>query len=369
MTIDRIAVIGSGTMGTGIAIAAAAAGKAVRLVDTNPDALARAAATAAGFFRRQVEKGRLTEADADAARARIVGGDFAAAGDADLVIEAVFEDLAVKRSVFAALGPHLGPATIVATNTSCLEVDALAGTLARPERFLGMHFFSPAEINPVVEVVRGARTDEATAAAALAFSRAIGKWPLACRDRPGFALNRFFCPYTNEAARLLDEGFGPPAAIDRAAVGGLGLALGPFAVMNIIKPRVALHAIENLAGLGPFYAAAASMRAAGDADAPWDLGDLGGDGGRLAPAEAETVAGRLRGAIFLPVLQALDERVADPADIDEGARLAFRFAELPCATMDALGREAVEALVAPLAARYGTPLPASLARVGRITRG
>src|SRR5690606_31103349 len=154
---------------------------------------------------------------------------------------------------------------LIATNTSCLQVGDLAQHVAAPERFLGLHYFSPAQVNPLVEVVRGAATSEATVQAALAFTRATGKMPLLRKDSYGFAVNRFFCPYAAEAARLVDEELATTAQIDRLAESTLGVAAGPFRVQNLIKPRINLHAIRNLAPLGPFYAPADFLVRVGEA--------------------------------------------------------------------------------------------------------
>jgi 3-hydroxyacyl-CoA dehydrogenase len=210
--------------------------------------------------------------------------------------------------------------------------------------------------------VRGAATDAAVAERALAFCQATGKRPIPCRDSYGFAINRFFCPYTNEAVRLLDEGLGTPAVIDQAAKAAVGAAMGPFAVMNLVKTRINLHAIRNLAPLGAFYAPAPGMVAQGEADVPWTIE------GEVPPPDAVPpgLIDRLRAAVFLPVLQLLEEDVALPADIDDGAALALRFELPPCALMDRLGQAHVAALVQPLLAAHGVAPPAALERVGRL---
>lgn len=359
--IDSLAILGAGTMGTGIAIAALAAGLPVRLVDRTEAAVEGAAARIARHFDRQVEKGRLAAAEAAARQAGLSRGtDLAAVAGAVLVIEAVFEDMGVKRALLADLAPHLGAETVVATNTSALRVGDLAGAIAGPERFLGLHFFSPAEVNQLVEVVSGPATSEHAVALARGFVKRIGKIALLCRDAPGFAVNRFFCPYTNEAVRLLDEGVADAAQIDRVARESFDLAMGPFAVMNIIKPRINLNAVRHLGPLGPSYAPAAGLVATGEADRAWAIGAET----PLDPAAEAEVAARLRAAVFLPVLEELAEDVARPEDIDTGARLALRFGRPPVALMREAGEARVRELVGAHAARFATPLPeAGLARL------
>lgn len=364
--IERLGILGAGTMGSGIAMGAALAGVDTLLVDVDAAKAAAALAEAERFYARGVEKGRIAAADAEAARARLrTGAGVAAFADRELVVEAVFEDFDLKARVFAEISRAVAPEALVATNTSCLRVGDLAAHVDGPERFLGLHYFSPAQVNPLVEVVRGPATAEATVAAALAFTQATGKLPLLCRDSYGFAVNRFFCPYTNEAARLVDEQLGTTAQIDRVAQEALGVAAGPFLVQNLIKPRINLHAIRNLAPLGAFYAPADFLVRVGDAGESFEIG---ADPGPAAETDL-LIAERLQGATFLPVLEELDEEVASPADIDRGASVALKFGRPPCALMDSLGRHAVEHRVAPLCQRYGVALPRSIERVGRLLAG
>jgi 3-hydroxybutyryl-CoA dehydrogenase len=361
-TIRTVGIVGAGTMGTGIATNLAQHGIAVRLLDARPEAALAAIASARGFFGRAVERGRMDAAAAEASAGRLKPADrLEDLAGSDLVIEAVFEDFALKAELFGRLGRALPLDTLVATNTSCLRVSELARHLEAPGRFLGLHYFSPAQINPIVEVVRGEASEPATVEAGLAFCRATGKQPIICRDSYGFAINRFFCPYTNEACRLVDEGFAT-AEIDLVAEEAVGAAAGPFRVQNLIKPRINLHAIRNLAPLGPFYAPAASLVRVGEADRPWEIGE----DGPPTPERRALIRDRLRLGVFLPVLQELDEQVASPADIDLGAREALRFAKPPCALMDELGRAEVERIVAPALARFGLGRPAALDRVGRL---
>ncbi|BBF93304.1 3-hydroxyacyl-CoA dehydrogenase [Blastochloris tepida] len=360
----RLAIVGAGTMGTGIAINAAQNGMHVVVIDTSAAAVERAKRRAAEVYSRFVEKGRMSERERAAALSRLELGT--AIGDvtrADLIIEAVFEDFAIKAPVFEEISRHAQPAALIATNTSALRVGRLAAHVANPGRFLGLHYFSPAEINPVVELVSAETTAPETADLAQAFLQATRRVALRCKDAPGFALNRFFCPYTNEAARLLGEGAGTIGEIERAAEEAFGAAAGPFRVMNLIKPRINLGAIRNLAELGPFYAPAPKMVEVGEADASFEIDQPLGP---VDEARHADMVGRIRGAAFLSILQELDEDVAAPSAIDTGAKLAFKFSHPPCALMDTLGRATVEALIAPLVERYGLDMPASIAVVGRL---
>ncbi len=337
--IQTIAVIGSGTMGGGIAISALAGQIDTIVIDSSKTALERARSRVRKFFERQVEKGRMTPEQATGAVGRLqVSTELADAAGSDLVIEAVFEDLNVKKSVFSALEQIVSANCHLATNTSALRVSEIAAGLARPDRFCGLHFFSPAEINPAVEVVRGDATGDSTIATARMFLERCKKIPIECRDQSGFALNRFFCPYTNEAARCLDEGLGSPAQIDTVARDTFGVPLGPFSVMNIVKPRINLAAVRNLAHLGPFYTPSPGLVTCGEPDDDWPLED------NCPPLDqrAQTaIAERLMGAVFFAVQEELGEGVVDPEVLDLGATKAFAFRTGPVEMMQAMSPQKV----------------------------
>lgn len=363
MSISTVAIIGAGTMGSGIATNIAQHGIDVRMIDISQEAVDRAIGLVGTFYDRNAEKGRMSESDAAAAKGRLSGGtDIALAGAADLVIEAVFERFDLKAELYGRLNPVVRDDAVVATNTSCLTVNGLAEHVKKPSRFLGLHYFNPAAINPIVEVVRGDATEARVIDAAVDFCKTTSKKPILCRDSYGFALNRFFCPYCNEAVRLFEEGKGTPARIDRVAQEAMGIAAGPFLVMNLVGMQTMAHAAENLLPHGPFYTPAGKVKEMGANNGKWDIGEP------PAPDEAadKEIADRLWGATFLPVLQELDEDVASPSEIDMGAGLALRFGKAPCTTMDAMGRDEVERLISYYCEKYGAAKPASLSRVGSL---
>ncbi|MFV1602731.1 MULTISPECIES: 3-hydroxyacyl-CoA dehydrogenase family protein [unclassified Phaeobacter] len=340
--IKRIAVIGAGTMGGGIAISAICSGVDVILVDTSQLSLNNALARVRKYLTRQVEKQKMTEKAASAALGRLATSTaLQEAAGSDLVIEAVFEDLDVKQSVFAEIEQAVAPTTFLATNTSALKVADIGSEMAHPERLCGMHYFSPAEVNPVVEVIRAEYTVPDTVAAVLPFLTQCKKEAIKCKDHHGFALNRFFCPYTNEAARCLDDGLGSPAQIDAVAKEVFGVPVGPFFVMNIVKPRINLAAVRSLASLGPFYAPAVSLQRCGDGDQYWDLSDCGTP---LSETACRQISDRLKGAVFLAVQEELNEEIAEPEAIDLGARKAFAFAKGPVEMMRTLDEHALKRL-------------------------
>ncbi|MGE4372467.1 MAG: 3-hydroxyacyl-CoA dehydrogenase family protein [Xanthobacter sp.] len=348
-----LAVIGSGLMGGGIAMDAARHGLPVRLYDANPDNIERLKARAAKVYARWVKNGRMSEAEAEAALARMVPTtSMADLGAADIIIEAVFEDLGVKREVLTALAPHLGPNSIVATNTSALRVRDLAKGFAFADRILGLHYFSPAEVSPLVEVVRAEKTSDQTLERANVFLKATRRTPLPCADAPGFAINRFFCPYYNEATRIVEDGLATPAEVDVVARERLGVAAGPFVVLNLIGPRVSSHAMANLSSLGPFYQVSRLLVSREEETTPYELPD-----DAALPARADEVEDRLVAAIAIPALELQAEHVADPVETDRGAQLALRFGEGPFTLMRRFPAARLEAAVKAMCTRYGHPMP------------
>lgn len=336
-TVETLGIIGAGTMGAGIMINAVTHGVPVILVDRADATLEAARSKLDRYLARQVDKGRMsTQESAESAARLALSVNLAALAPCDLVIEAVFENLELKRGIFTALEQIVSPKALLASNTSCLRIGDISEVLARPGRFLGLHYFSPAEINPVVEVISATQTDEVTHTAALAFVTMTGKTAIPCQDQNGFALNRFFCPYTNEASRLLEEGVASAAQIDAVAQEVFGVALGPFAVMNIVGTATNLNAVRNLEPLGDFYKAAGALVERGAKNLPWDIDD----NVSALPAEVHRlVSERLMTAVLLPIQELLAEGVAPLNSLDEGARLAFRFERLPSALLRDWSRE------------------------------
>ena len=225
-------IVGAGTMGAGIAMSFANAGIDVRLIDASQDVLARAAATIAANYDVQVERGRLTREAADERARRVARTQsFEDLADVDVAIEAVFEDLAIKREVFAKLGALCRADAILATNTSTLDIDAIASAAPHPERAIGMHFFSPAHVMKLLEVVRGGSTSRATIDAAVALAERLGKVPVVVGNCDGFVGNRMLLGYKREAEFVVLEGATPERVYK--ALETFGFAMGAFAVGDL----------------------------------------------------------------------------------------------------------------------------------------
>jgi 3-hydroxyacyl-CoA dehydrogenase len=228
----QIAIIGAGTMGSGIAMACANAGLQVVLTDTTTDRLDAGLAAARRNYDSSIAKGRLTREAVDQRLARIVPRTgYDAIGDADVVVEAVFEEMALKKQVFASIDSAAKPGAILATNTSMLDVDAIAAATRRPESVVGLHFFSPAHVMRLVEIVRGRRTGDDVLAASLALAKRLGKVGVVVGNRTGFVGNRMMLPYMYEAQFLVEEG-ATPEQVDRVLT-GFGMAMGIFAVDDL----------------------------------------------------------------------------------------------------------------------------------------
>jgi 3-hydroxybutyryl-CoA dehydrogenase len=235
MDIETVGVVGAGQMGTGIAQVMAVAGYRVRLHDQDAGAMERARTAIAAGLGRQVERGRLAAEDRDAALGRLtLEGDLAALGPSDLIVEAATEREAVKRAIFDALTPHLGEATLLATNTSSISITRLAAGTDRPERFMGLHFMNPVPVMALVELIRGIQTDDATYAALVGVAERLGKTHVRAEDFPAFIVNRILLPMINEAVYALYEGVGSVEAIDSAMKLGANHPMGPFALADFI---------------------------------------------------------------------------------------------------------------------------------------
>ena len=252
---NKIGVLGAGMMGAGIAYVSALAGMEVVLIDTDQDRADQGKAHSKALLKKRAGRGRMSEEDAAAALARVnPTTDFAALAGADLVIEAVFEDRAVKAEVTKQAEAVLGDEAIFATNTSTLPITGLAEACARPEQFIGLHFFSPVDRMPLVEIIRGGETDDRTLAQAMDFVQAIGKTPVVVNDSRGFYTSRVFATYVREGLALLGEGVAP-ALIENAGRMA-GMPVGPLALADEVSLGL-MHAIgqQTQKDLGEKYQA------------------------------------------------------------------------------------------------------------------
>ena len=390
-----IGIVGAGTMGAGIAQVCLVAGHVVRLHDVSPEAAVAGRSRIEDGLGRLVAKGKLGPMAHAAASARLTLATdlMAVASDADIVIEAAIEELAVKQTVFHTLDRSAPETAILATNTSALSVTAIAEATSRPGRVVGLHFFNPAPLMRLVEVVAGARTQGATVDAALRFAEGLGKDPIPCHDAPGFIVNRVNRPFTLEAMRMLEVGEADVPAIDGALVAA-GYPMGPFALMDLVGLDVNLAVARTL--FDGFHEAErfrpselqARMvdagllgRKAGQGFYRYDeVGGLIGPGagedrpvpilvderaasrvGERAPSapstlpalDADSIRERIELAIINEAYMAAGEGVADPPDIDLALVLGAGHPVGPFARARALGLGRVVASLRELERRYG----------------
>ncbi|MFN7986388.1 MAG: 3-hydroxybutyryl-CoA dehydrogenase [Thermoanaerobaculia bacterium] len=252
MAIARVGVIGAGQMGAGIAHVAALSGREVVLADVSVALAEKGVAGIRKNLARQVEKGKVAAEAAEAALARITpAGDVAPFADADLVVEAIVEDEAVKRDLFARLDALAKPGAILASNTSSISITRLAAATRRPGEVIGMHFMNPVPVMQLVEVIRGIATSDATTEAVVAAAREMGKVPVECRDFPGFVSNRVLMPMINEAVFAVFEGVATPEAVDTIMKLGMNHPMGPLTLADFIGLDTCLAILRVLhRGLG-----------------------------------------------------------------------------------------------------------------------
>jgi 3-hydroxybutyryl-CoA dehydrogenase len=263
MGMERVYVIGAGLMGHGIAQVSAAAGKSVTLADRTGDLAEGGLKRIAGNLQRQVDKGKLDQAAADDTLGRITtaAGTDGVAGH-DIVIEAIFEDEALKRETWSAISQQADPSTIFASNTSSISITGLATATDRADRFIGLHFFSPVPVMGLIEIIRGLETSDATHDAARAFAGDLEKTVIESKDMPGFLVNRMLGPFINEAIFTLMEGTGSATDIDTGAKLGLNHPMGPLELSDFIGNDVMLGVMDVLQrGIGdPKFRAAPLLR-------------------------------------------------------------------------------------------------------------
>jgi len=250
MTIKTVGIAGCGTMGAGIAIVAARAGFKTIVFDARRDALDGARKQTEGFLKKSVERGKLAPEKLIEIMAGWSGTtEMTDLANCDVVIEAVFEDLAVKHHLFSALDKICGPETIFASNTSTISITEIAGGSGRADRFVGMHFCLPAQLMKLVEMSPGMNTSDATWQAGWAFCEALGQKPVQTQDTPGFILNYFLIPFNNDAIRLVEQGVAEPAEIDKAIKTAMGYPMGPLELLDLVGMDTQRLLCEAMHGL------------------------------------------------------------------------------------------------------------------------
>ena len=335
--IQRVAIVGAGNMGSGIAQKTAQEEFDVQMVDREQQWVDRGQGIISNFLSEAVERRIFSPAQVEAIESRITGvvGVENTAIDTDLVIEAVFEDFDIKTAVFNTLDKACGPDTILASNTSSLSVNALAEATGRPDRFVGLHFFFHPAKNRLVEVIPAHASSPETVEKVVQYCKMLGKVVIVCADRPGFVVNRFFVPWLNEACLLMEEGVATATQIDAAAREAFRIGLGPFGLMNLTGPPIALHSTDYLSEQlhTPRYNGAQNLRDLIEANEHWSI-----EGDESYSEEQYTVISeRLYGVVFGVAAQIVDEGVCSMEDVDRGAKVGLRWARGPFEMMNKVG--------------------------------
>ena len=342
--INKIAVIGAGNMGSGIAQKLAQEGLNVILVDMTEEFVERGIKIIRQTLKQAVERKILSADQVHDVLSRIIGTcDFEMVADADLVIEAVFEDKQVKIDLFENLDQICSEKTILATNTSSFYVHEFAKKTARPDRFVGLHYFYHPAKNRLLEVIPHEKTSAETLEKSLLAAKLHGKTAIVVKDAPGFAVNRFFVPFLNEAARMLEEDLANIATLEQAAKQAFKIPMGPFELMNVTGIPIAVHASTTLGNeLGPFYATADILKAQKDKNENWDLS------GDVDEAKIPAAKDRYYGVCLGVAAALVDEGVASIEDTDRGAKIGLRWSMGPFEIMNKIGIQktynAVEAI-------------------------
>ena len=338
--IQRVAIVGAGNMGSGIAQKSAQEEFDVQMVDREQQWVDRGQGIIKNFLTEAVQRRIFSEQQVDAIKGRITGvvGVENTAENTDLVIEAVFEDFEIKTAVFKTLDEACGADTILASNTSSLSVNALAEATGRPDRFVGLHFFYHPAKNRLVEVIPAQSTSQQTIDRVVQYCKMLGKVVIVCGDRPGFVVNRFFVPWLNEACLLLEEGHGTAAQIDAVACKAFRIGLGPFGLMNLTGPPIALHSTDYLAEQleTPRYNGAANLRDLVSDNRMWDIEE----DNTYSEEQYEVISRRLYGVVFGVAAQIVDEGVCSIEDVDRGAKVGLRWARGPFELMNRVGVKA-----------------------------
>ncbi|MBT8349804.1 MAG: enoyl-CoA hydratase/isomerase family protein, partial [Deltaproteobacteria bacterium] len=331
--INKIGVIGAGNMGSGIAQKIAQEGINVVMVDMKDEFVQRGLGIIKGLLEEGVERKIFKPQQVEETLSRITGTtDFQKVADADLVIEAVFEHKKVKSDLFKKLDGICSEKTILATNSSSFFVNDFVGEISHPDRFIGLHYFFHPAKNRLLEVIPHETTSNETIEKSLLAAKLHGKTSILVKDAPGFAVNRFFVPFLNEAARMLEEGMADIPTIEEAAKRAFKIGMGPFLLMNVTGIPIAVHAATTLGNeLGPFYAPCETLKQQMEKGENWDIE------GEVDESKIQAAVDRFNGVCLGVAAALVDEGVASIEDTDRGAKIGLRWILGPFELMNRIG--------------------------------
>jgi enoyl-CoA hydratase/3-hydroxyacyl-CoA dehydrogenase len=349
----KIGVIGAGTMGSGIAQKIAQENIPVVMLDVKREFVERGLNNVRNLLEEGVQKRIFTPEKVQQVMNNIKGStDLNDLKDADIIIEAVFEDKKIKTDLFKNLDKICLPKTIFASNTSSFKVSELAQATTRPDRFIGLHYFYHPAKNRLLEIIPGNQSASGTIEKAEDFASCTSKTAIVVKDAPGFVVNRFFVPWLNEASRILEEGVTNIVTIDEAAKRTFKIGMGPFLLMNVTGIPIAYHSTETLGReLGAFYATSKRLKEQFEKNTKWDLSDS------IDESKIESVSERLLSVVFLVAAQLVDEGIATIEDIDRGAKIGLRWALGPFEMMNKTGMDKAQTMVKNLCKKYNLVVP------------
>ena len=346
--LTKIGVIGAGNMGSGIVQKIAQEGLSVVMVDTQEMLVQKGLASIKSLLQEGVERKIFSPAQMAATVSRVTATvDFNQVADADLIIEAVFEDKGVKTALFQQLDAICDEHTILATNTSSFYVREFAEKINRPDRFVGLHYFYHPAKNRLLEVIPHQGTSPETVEIAKMFAKLHGKTAITVKDAPGFAVNRFFVPFLNEAARMFEESLANIPTIEAAAKRAFKIGMGAFELMNVTGIPIAVHSADTLGReLGPFYATSPTLQRQMAKKENWDLS------GQVDESKLEIIEDRFLGVCLGVAATLVDEGVASVEDTDLGAKIGLRWVKGPFEIMNRIGIAKTCRVVEAVALKY-----------------
>ncbi|NOY49181.1 MAG: 3-hydroxyacyl-CoA dehydrogenase/enoyl-CoA hydratase family protein [Chlorobi bacterium] len=354
--INTVGVVGAGTMGSAIAQKFAQQGFKVILADRDMKYVNKGIDGIKEILRQAVERKLFMPKQVETTIANITGCDkLQDLKPCDLIVEAIFENFEAKSQLFADLDNIVDNDTIIATNTSSFSVSELAKSISNPSRFIGMHYFFHAAKNRLVEIIPGKETSETTYRTMQVFSVLSGKDAITTADTYGFAVNRFFVPWLNEAVRLYEENIASIPQIDNVCMKVFGIGMGPFALMNATGVPIAYHAQITLEVFGNLYKTSNLLKTQAESGNNWDLGDFDA---AIADKNTENIiVERMAGVVFYVCSQILDDNICSATELNRGARIGLRWRKGPVDLMKKYGQRAVKGMIEKIADIYKVKVP------------
>jgi len=359
--IKTVGVVGAGTMGSALAQKFAQEGFSVILADREMTYVQKGISNIEETLQQGVERKIFTQENVDKILSRIIGVEkLEPLASCELIIEAIYEDLNAKKELFNNLSSFVNENTILATNTSSFSVTELSKSVEHPERFIGLHFFYHAAKNRLVEIIPGEKTSDEVYNEMKIFAIKSGKDAITTKDSFGFAVNRFFVPWLNEAVRILEDKIADTGIIDLVCQKIFGIGMGPFALMNATGVPIDYHAQKTLEVLGGFYKTSGLLKKQAELRGDWQIKEVDKDV-VIDEGVKNEIKNRMLGCVYFVCSQILEEKVCSATDLNRGARIGLRWRKGPIDLMNQSGENEVLRLVKMISYKYKEKLPTSIA--------